>query len=241
MMEEEIIAYLGKTSLPTLLVEGEGDAAIYRWLEDRLGSFSGSVLFCSGRNSLISIYRKRATFPHGKLVWLADLDMWRFSAPPPDLGGIVFTAGYSIENDLYAGSRIEDLLGADERVRHQQLLTIVCRWFSFEVQEFLAGREAQVAHHIGKVVDLTNMEIRPLFARERGYSEPDSSFVQSILDEYALSLRGKTLVQALVALLSDKQRASKFSHANIIEMCLKLHPDNRYMERILSEARQRLL
>jgi hypothetical protein len=132
MTEKEIIDYLKRTSLPTLLVEGEDDAAIYRWLENRLGVFSGSVLFCSGRDVLFSIYRNRETFPHGKLAWLADLDMWRFSPPPSDLQGIVFTTGYSIENDLYAGSEIEALMEDDERSRHSRLLSALCRWFSFE-------------------------------------------------------------------------------------------------------------
>ena len=100
MTEAEIISYLGKTSLPTLLVEGEDDASIYRWLEDQLGVFTGSILICSGRDTLLSIYRKRSTFTHGKVAWLADSDMWVLTSPPPDLADVIFTAGYSIENDL---------------------------------------------------------------------------------------------------------------------------------------------
>jgi hypothetical protein len=159
MTEKEIIDYLGKTSLPTLLVEGKDDAVIYRWLEDQLGLFAGSILFCSGRDALISIFRKRNAFSHGKVAWLADLDMWRYSAPPPDLSGIIFTTGYSIENDLYAGSDIETLLEAAERSRHSQLLSVLCRWFAFEILEFQAGRPAEVAEHINRVVDFTKMVI----------------------------------------------------------------------------------
>ena len=226
--------------MPTLLVEGEDDAAIYRWLENQLGVFSGSVLFCSGRETLISIYRKRDMFPHGPIAWLADLDMWRFASPPADLDGIVFTTGYSIENDLYAGSQIEALLEEDERNRHGRLLSIVCRWFSFEVLEFLAGREAQVAHHIRRVVDLDAMDICPLFAHHRGYSEPDASFVNSMLADYKLKLRGKTLMEVLIAHLSDSRRNPKYSYAAIVELCLKLYPENPYMKRLVAEANRRL-
>jgi hypothetical protein len=240
MTEKEIVDYLGRTSLPTLLVEGPDDAVIYRWLENQLGIFSGSVLFCSGRDVLLSIYRKRETFPHGKLAWLADLDMWRFSSPPSDLDGIAFTTGYSIENDLYAGSQIEALLEEDERNRHGRLLSIVCRWFAFEVLEFLAGREPQIAHRIRRVVDFNAMDICPLFAGHRGYSEPDPSFVQSMLADYKLSLRGKTLTEVLVTHLSDSRRNAKYSYAAIVEMCLKLYPENPYMKRLVFEAKQRL-
>ena len=191
MTEKEIVDYIKRTSLSTLLVEGSNDAAIYRWLEYRLGVFSGNLLFCPGRDVRISIYRSREMFAHGKLAWLADLDMWRFSRPPSDLGGIVFTTGYSIENDLYAGTQIEALLDEHERSRHTRLLGILCRWFSFEVLEYLAGRDVQTAHHVRRMVDLDAMEMHSEFATQRGYSEPDPSFVTSLLADYKLSFAGR--------------------------------------------------
>ena len=138
MTEEEIISTLGKTNIPTLLVEGVEDAKIYRSLEDQIGVGTGSILICSGRGVLISIFRKRHTFKHGKLAWLADLDMYRFSQPPYDLKDIIFTSGYSIENDLYAGSEIELLFDIEDRALHAQLLSVVCRWFAFEIIEYTA-------------------------------------------------------------------------------------------------------
>lgn len=185
MTEKEIIAYLGKTSLPTLLVEGEDDAMIYRWLESQLGIFSGSILICSGRDVLISIYRQRASFPHGKVAWLADLDMWQYSSPPTELAGMIFTAGYSIENDLYAGSEIESLLDAAERSQQSLLLRIVCRWFAFEVLEHQAGREAQVGHHINHVVDFASMDLNAAFCAARMYAEPDPALVDVLLTNWA--------------------------------------------------------
>jgi hypothetical protein len=241
MTEKEIIDYLGRTSLPTLLVEGEDDAIIYRWLEEQLGIFSGSVLFCSGRDVLLSIYRKRATFSHGKIAWLADVDMWKFTSIPADLQGIIFTTGYSIENDLYAGSQIAALLEESEKSRHSRLLGVVCRWFAFEISEFLAGRDPQVGHQLRRVVDFTIMDICPRFAAFRGYSEPPVSLVNAVLDDYPLQLRGHTLMQALIAHLSDSRRTPKYSYPAIVEMCLKLYPNNPYIKRLISEANRQLL
>lgn len=240
MTEDEIIDYLRKTSLPTLLVEGKDDAIIYRWLEDQLGVFTGSVLICSGRNVLISIFRKRETFRHGKIAWLADSDMWRFSQPPADLQGIIFTTGYSIENDLYAGSQIESLLEEVERIQHSRLLSVVCRWFAFEVLEFLAGRDVQVDYHIARIVDRSAMDICPEFVGFRGYSEPPVSLVNRVLAGYALDLRGHTLMQVLITYLSDSRRTPKYSYAAIVELCLKLYPDNPYIKRLISEANRQL-
>jgi len=240
MTEDEIISYLGKTSLPTLLVEGEDDAEIYRWLEHQLGIVAGNILICSGRNALVSIYRQRDTFPHGKMAWLADLDMWRFSAPPSDLAGIIFTSGYSIENDLYAGSDIEALMGTAERSRHARLLAAACRWFAFEILEFRAGRQPKCATSIKRVVDLTTLEIDPDFVKSRGFTEPAPELVADLTADYKLQLRGKTLLEVLVVLLSDPSRSSKYSHRAVVEMCLKFFPHNPHIQRIINQAKAQL-
>ncbi len=236
----EIISYLGKTSLPTLLVEGEDDADIYRWLEGQLGIFTGSILICSGRDTLISIYRKRSTFTHRKLAWLADLDMWRYSVPPPDLTGIIFTTGYSIENDLYAGSDIESLLETAERSQHARLLAVACRWFAYEILESQSGRLTKCATNINRVVDFSIMDISPAFVIHRGYTEPPLSLVDQLAGDYKLQLRGKTLLEVLVKYLSDSNRNPKYGYAAIVELCLKLYPNNPYIQRIITEAKSSL-
>ena len=153
--------------MPTLLVEGEDDALIYRWLENQLGIFAGSILICSGRDVLVSIYRQRASFPHSKIAWLADQDMWLFTSPPAELAGMILTTGYSIENDLYAGSEIESLLEPAERSQHSVSLQLVCRWFAFEVLENQAGRDGHVKHHINRVIDFAAMDLDPVFCAAR--------------------------------------------------------------------------
>jgi len=221
-------------------VEGEDDEAIYRWLESRFGVLNVSIFSCGGREVLIKIYRQRAMLTGKRIVWLADLDMWKFSDPPSDLSGIIFTSGYSIENDLYAGSEIENLLEADERTRHTQLLDVVCDWFAFEVLEHQAGREAQVGTNINKVVDLSTMAMRQQFATNRQYVPPDPAFVDSLRKEYKLSLRGKTLIDVLFECVNYNKRPARHSKEAIVEICLRLYPNNPYVDRIISEVRAKL-
>ncbi len=84
------------------------------------------------------------------------------------------------------------------------------------------------------------MDICPLFASHRGYSEPDAFFVNSVLADYKLKLRGKTLMEVLITHLSDSRRNPKYSYAAIVELCLKLYPENPYMKRLVAEANRRL-
>jgi hypothetical protein len=84
------------------------------------------------------------------------------------------------------------------------------------------------------------MEIRPEVASLRGYSAPDPSFAASLFADSKLNLRGKTLVDALITYLSDSRRNPKYSKPAIIEMCLKLYPENPYMKRLVEEADRQL-
>ena len=111
---------------------------------------------------------------------------------------------------------------------------------AFEVGEFLAGRKHQVDRHPREVVDAAAMVINASFATERGYAEPDPALAGSILADDQLRLRGKTLVQVLLEHLSSSKRDPKYSGKAIIELCLKLYPQNPYMLRIVAEAARRL-
>lgn len=240
MSEQEIVDYLKRTSLPTILVEGSDDAAIYRYLESRIGVFNGNVLPCTGRLKLLSIFERKEEFKNKKVVWLADLDMWVFSGAPPEYSEIIFTTGYSIENDLYAGGSIEDLLLSDERSSHSTLIGAVCKWFAFEVGEHLASRVCLINVHINQVIDHSINDLLRSYVTTRGFVPPDASLEQQISSNYKLMLRGKNLFQSLVHYLSSPNRNPKYGYALITDICLKLYSANPHIERLVTEIQKKL-
>ena len=78
--------------------------------------------------------------------------MWLFSGIPSDYDGVIWTEGYSIENDLYADAELENLLAVEESQEHQQLRDAIVEWFAFEVEEYLADRPFKVSNHCNEVV-----------------------------------------------------------------------------------------
>ncbi|MBX3448914.1 MAG: hypothetical protein KF777_05095 [Planctomycetaceae bacterium] len=242
LTETELLAMLTKTSLPTILVEGDDDAAVYRWIEDRLGTFSGNILPCYGRTTLISLYQKRHLFPNKQLAWLADLDMWLFSPPPPEVDGLIFTSGYSIENDLYAGSDIERLLSGEEEIRYKGILAVVCQWFAFEVEEFLAGRSSRQAASIYNNVDFSVPELKAEFIAERGYVAPPVHRATSLTENYKLHLRGKTLLDVW-NWIQDQRKAGgppRYHKKVVVDLCVKLYDENPFMQRIIDAVKRDL-
>ena len=100
---EELVAALRRSALPTVVVEGQEDMRIYRWVEERLGSRTANVLPAGGREKLFSVFRRRQEFADLPVAFVADRDMWLFSGIPPDYGEILWTQGYSVENDPVRG------------------------------------------------------------------------------------------------------------------------------------------
>ena len=115
---------------------------IYQWAEGRVLASEITQMYSPwvAEETLLAVYKRRNEFAHLPVAFVADRDLWLFSGIPPGYPDIIWTEGYSIENDLYAGATLEDLLNADEAKEHRQVLDSIIKWFAFEVEEHLACR-----------------------------------------------------------------------------------------------------
>ena len=232
---EELVSYLRHSNLPTVIVEGKDDMRIYQWVEERLGSLTANVLPTGGRPNLLSVYERRHKFADLPVAFVADRDMWLFSGIPSDYDGVIWTEGYSIENDLYAGADLENLLDAEEAQEHQRLLNAIVEWFAFEVEEFLAGRDYKVSVHCDRVVPRGQPQMAENFRKDRGFRPPSEKIHRHISEAYQLQLRGKLLFQMLVRFLSASDRDSKYSYANLYELAFKSSPPHPFMSRLIQK------
>ena len=235
---DDLVAHLGRSSLPTVLVEGKDDRRIYRWVEGRLGSRKANVHFVDGKENLLSVYQRRSEFSHLPVAFVADKDMWLFSGQFKEYSDIIWTIGYSIENDLYAGAELENLLEQKEEEGHRQLLDTIIEWFTFEVEKYLAGEHFEVAHHCDRVVPRGRTQIDEEFRKSRNYRPPGEALCRQIRETYQLQLRGKQLFQVLVRFLSAPNRKSKYSYLNLQEIAFQMTPSHPLMSRLIKEIEQ---
>ncbi|MCH8295764.1 DUF4435 domain-containing protein [Candidatus Poribacteria bacterium] len=232
---DEIVGVLKRSSVPTILVEGDDDMMIYRWMAERIGIYNVDPLPCGGRTALLEVYKRRTEFSRLQTAFVADQDMWLFTAIPPEYADIVWTEGYSIENDLYAGANLEVLLDRDEASEHTQVLKSLIEWFAFEVEEYRRGNEARVSTHPNEIVPPGTTNISPQFIAERGYRQPDHTTIAEIEEQYKLKLRGKTLFQLLVRYLSASSRKEKYSFYTLYKKAFKILEPHVYMERLVKK------
>lgn len=232
---DEMVAVLVRSNLPTIVVEGDDDIIIYRWLEKKIRPFPGDILPCYGRTNLLSVYERHSEYAHLKTAFLADKDMWLFSTVPHRYREIIWTTGYSIENDLYADSKLEDLLDEAEEHDFRTVLQKIVEWFAFEVEEYRRGNNPEINTHPNEIVRLGTDRIADEFKLRRGFQSPTLTTIAEIQENYKLNLRGKILFDLLVRYLSAPKRTAKHSKKALLEIGLKTNKDNFYLHRIVNE------
>lgn len=240
---DELVSTLRRSKLPTVVVEGRDDMQIFRWMEDLLKIHEVDILGVGGRPNLFALYNRRSEFFHLPVAFIADRDKELFTQLPAGYEEIIWTQGYSIDNDLYAGAdpSLENLMDPQEAVEHRQLLDTIIEWFAFEVEEFLNGKTPEFNHHCNEVVLQNETYMDDGFRQRRGFRRPNSELLQKIKDAYQLQLRGKLLFQMLVRFLSKSNRQVKHSIRGLYEIAFKMTPSHPLMNRLIQEIEQKIV
>lgn len=232
LTEDEIVSTLKNSKLPTVLVEGKDDAIIYRCIEEHIGTLKANILPCGGRNTLLSVHKRKREFSHLPIAFVADTDSWMFTHIPIEYRDIIWTFGYSIENDLYAGSDIENLIKKTDKNTYNTLLSNISKWFAFEIEEHRLGKEAKIDCHINQILEPDKINLNNNFLSERKFYEPNTELINYIQSNYQFTLRGKTLFQCLIRIIS--QDGSKYNNQSLFQICSSFPQEHKYLKRLIS-------
>lgn len=198
---DEIVATLRKTSLQTVIVEGTDDVRIYRRMKEDTRLQNCDFLHCNGRNTVLGIYERRAIFAKKQVAFIADKDMWVFKGIPEIYDGVIFTEGYSIENDLYTDGKalIDALFSPKELALKVEIFENLIQWFAFEVEKWKGNNEDLDFAHITllntEVIAENGTQFTNAFLQKRGFKEAEQAILQEIKENYNLQIRGKFLFQ----------------------------------------------
>ena len=240
MTVDDWVAMLSHAEFPTVIVEGETDMRIYRWVEERVSNQKVDVQRVGGRGTLLSLYERRNEYARLPIAFVADKDLWLFSGIPPGYPDIIWTEGYSIENDLYADANLENLLNAGEAAEHQKVLEAIIEWFAFEVEEHLASRDAQVDVHPNRIVPLGKTTMDQGFRNSRGFRPPNQTRHQQIKGAYQLQLRGKSLFEILIRFVNAPSRGTTYSISALYEIAAKMTSPQPLIDRLIGEIEQKI-
>ena len=234
MTVDHLVSVLHRSHTPRIVVEGKMDIIIYRRLLERVGIQQIILLAADGRDKLLQVYKRRSEFAHIPVIFIADQDMWLFSGIPERYSDIIWTQGYSIENDLYVSAELESFLDAHQTGTHRQILNAVCRWFAFEVETFLKGHTAYVAQGLDEIVPRGKTELDDAFLKRQRFRQPCEVTYRQVRDGYQLQLRGKLLFQLLIRFLNapDRELRMKITHEGLFVIALNRPVSSQLFDRL---------
>lgn len=214
---EEFIATLKRTSLPTIVVEGNDDMIVYRTFEERLAPLGVSVLPVGGREKVLAVFLRRAELPAAsRLMFIADKDTWVISGVPNEYidRSLLLTHGYSIENDVYVDGELRGLLRGAECAKYAAELADFIEWYALAVHRHLADPSKPISLHPDHVL---NPAERPnLLALSLNETYP-VELRDSIATRYQELIRGKSLLSLLIRNTNYKGREPRHTDSALLE------------------------
>lgn len=192
---DEWIATLNHSSLPTLVIEGKEDAIIFRRLEEQSENLELSVLPVGGRNMVLALFDRLADINSEQAIaFVADRDLYVFSNIPPeyDSASLIFTDGYSIENDAFRDIDCEKILDAAEKQTFLDELKEFSRWYALAVSRGgmdLGAHPSRFLDDASEFARMTQLNPAEIYPHE---------LYDKIVGDYAKLIRGKSLFELLL-------------------------------------------
>ncbi len=205
MTVDELLATLSRTSLPTVVVEGKDDLIVFRQLEYRLSTLGLSVLAAGGRGAVLELFNRRTEINSGvRVAFVADKDLWVMNGLPDEYldDRLIFTDGYSIENDVIRDGGLLRLMSPVEQNR-----------FHTELRRFTGWYAGQLHTNSGAVGIHPNVVLDP---STEVFAAP-AALIQYLLDNFEALVRGKSLMALLIRQLSYTGRAARHHHHALME------------------------
>lgn len=205
----EIVALIKHSNTPTVLIEGLDDIVVYRKIEDIADI---SVLQTGGRIALLEIFQRRSEFADKKVAFIADKDYWSVIGVPNNYIDecLVFTDGYSLENDIFVDINVAGMLTKAEIISFKKDIERFLKWYSLALHRHMQDGSEVISHHPNSI--LANDERYRNFCQIRKDEKfPDNIFNIILSDPYK-KIRGKSLMDLAIRYLGTPER--KVVHKN---------------------------
>ncbi|WP_457306972.1 hypothetical protein, partial [Polaromonas sp. P5_E6] len=180
---------------PTLLVEGDDDIVVFRKLEELHADISLSLMTAGGRSSLLKVFERKEEITNTKLGFIADRDSWAITGIPEGFScpELIFTSGYSIENDLFSDGDVLNMIEAARRPNFLADLNNFVEWFALELSRYIRGEGPGLDLHVRAILDQPNYRNDRMQLMD-GEDYPTELRTQ-IMDNYVTLVRGKNLIE----------------------------------------------
>ena len=229
---QEFVALLERSILPTIIIEGNDDVIIYSEFEKKL---KVDVLPVGGRNTILELFKEKINNPrltNKNIIFIADRDVWVNQNIPTEFNNpiLVFTNGYSIENDVLRDYECESILQCTPDIYSQYKKDIQCfiQWYSLALQSMFDDKNTdnkyrKLSTHPQNVLNEFN-SFTQLLEEERLPTE----LIEVLSNDYLRLVRGKSLLAIFTKNLTHHKNQAIFESVAI-------RPGN-YIQKIFNDV-----
>ena len=175
------------------------------------------MLPVGGRQNLLALYERQAEIRSGqKLAFVADLDLWVFSNVPTEYvsSNLIFTNGYSIENDAFRDVDCERLLVPVEKQAFLDEMKIFAEWYALAVSR-CSGGGVLLDIHPNRILNYPSERTR--LTRLDPTEEYPSQLFDAVVADYKRLMRGKSLFELFQRQMHGT-RAARHNRKALLEM-----------------------
>ena len=227
-----IFALVKNSTKLNIVVEGPTDHNIYKTLIESLGIWDVDYYEAGGRDGVFAVYRLIKNYNEENLLdrvaFIVDQDSWVFlgletiKELPKEysdiyIDDIIWTDGYSIENDLYVCGKLSKFVDYKHKEDYDKTLDSICAWYAFEILKNQEEDNLPIDKHLEEIIPKNCNTLKPEFLDElkkRGFDSscPDlNQKKEKIKGEYEKYIRGKNLFQLLQRFLKKSGIPASYS------------------------------
>lgn len=223
--DDELISAINNSSEPYIIVEGLDDVMIYRWILDDINC-TAMLEPRYGCGGVKKIFNRRREIKNPKVVFICDKDKIVYTNAIPDgYKEMIYTEGYSIENDLYQGKELERrLFDKDDRKLFDLALDSFLRYYACELEKFRSSVECDFTKKPESILNHNDYSL--MITQLKDYKEPLTLTIDYLKKDYDLLLRGHSLFQLIGMILHRENRKIKYKTDTIYELCFKFCKSN---------------
>lgn len=217
LTDDELISAINHSSEPYIIIEGPDDVMIYRWILEDINCTS-MLEPRNGCGGVKNIYNRRNEITNPKVVFICDKDTYVYTNTIPEkYKDILYTEGYSIENDLYQGKSFEKhYFRKEDKILFEKALNEFLRYYACELEKFKNSKDFDFTKSPESILSENYLLDT---SKLTDYKEPSQSSVEYIRNDYDLLLRGHSLFHLVRMIVGRKERIIKYSQKHLYDMC----------------------
>jgi hypothetical protein len=208
---EDAIATLSHSNLPTVITEGRDDYRVLRRVEKRLTDVGVDFSPLSGRETVLAVWEQLPKARQSTVLALVDLDEWIYKGIPTQYVGdnLIYTVGYSIENDILLDCDIEEFLDDHEVIAFTSDLCHVSADHAIQIERCKSGQSYLLKRHVNEIINEQD---------KSPFLTPHELNTQAVLkSHFRQFMRGKSVFELIIRQTTKKGRHVNLNYKHLYE------------------------